>query len=88
MWTSVSPYFEGRQRYNQAMDAVERLRKNVDTLIVIPNDRLLSAVDTALPVQAWREHWSPSYVNCQPSYLWFCSVTHSRDPDFRVCQST
>ena len=43
--------FEGRQRYNQAMDAVERLRRNVDTLIVIPNDRLLSAVDTALPVQ-------------------------------------
>ena len=41
--------FEGRQRYNQAMDAVERLRRNVDTLIVIPNDRLLSAVDTALP---------------------------------------
>ena len=26
------------------MDAVERLRRNVDTLIVIPNDRLLSAV--------------------------------------------
>jgi len=43
--------FEGRQRYNQAMDAVERLRRNVDTLIVIPNDRLLSAVDSALPVQ-------------------------------------
>ena len=43
--------FEGRQRYNQAMDAVERLRRNVDTLIVIPNDRLLSAVDMALPVQ-------------------------------------
>ena len=43
--------FEGRQRYNQAMDAVERLRRNVDTLIVIPNDRLLSAVDTSLPVQ-------------------------------------
>merc|ERR1712216_102817 len=36
--------FEGRQRYNQAMEAVERLRQNVDTLIVIPNDRLLAAV--------------------------------------------
>lgn len=43
--------FEGRQRYNQAMEAVERLRQNVDTLIVIPNDRLLSAVDASLPVQ-------------------------------------
>ena len=43
--------FEGRQRYNQAMEAVERLRQNVDTLIVIPNDRLLSTVDGALPLQ-------------------------------------
>ncbi len=43
--------FEGRQRYNQALEAVERLRQNVDTLIVIPNDRLLAAVDAALPVQ-------------------------------------
>jgi len=43
--------FEGRQRYNQAMEAVERLRQNVDTLIVIPNDRLLTTVDGALPLQ-------------------------------------
>ena len=43
--------FVGRQRYNQAMEAVERLRQNVDTLIVIPNDRLLSTVDGALPLQ-------------------------------------
>jgi len=43
--------FEGRQRYNQAMEAVERLRQNVDTLIVIPNDRLLAAVDPSLSVQ-------------------------------------
>ena len=28
--------FEGRQRYNQAMDAVERLRRNVDTLMSSP----------------------------------------------------
>tara|TARA_B110000444_G_scaffold237431_1_gene250192 strand:- start:167 stop:916 length:750 start_codon:yes stop_codon:yes gene_type:complete len=33
------------------MEAVERLRQNVDTLIVIPNDRLLSTVDGALPLQ-------------------------------------
>lgn len=31
--------FEGRRRGNQASDGVETLRKNVDTLIVIPNDR-------------------------------------------------
>jgi Tubulin/FtsZ family, GTPase domain len=31
--------FEGRRRGNQASDGVDTLRKNVDTLIVIPNDR-------------------------------------------------
>ncbi len=31
--------FEGRKRGNQAADGVETLRQNVDTLIVIPNDR-------------------------------------------------
>lgn len=31
--------FEGRRRGTQASDGIETLRKNVDTLIVIPNDR-------------------------------------------------
>lgn len=35
--------FEGRKRGNQATDGVEMLRQNVDTLIVIPNDRYHSA---------------------------------------------
>lgn len=35
--------FEGRQRKNQAGAAVAALREAVDTLIVIPNDRLLSS---------------------------------------------
>ena len=33
--------FEGRQRSRQAVEAVQALREAVDTLIVIPNDRLL-----------------------------------------------
>ena len=33
--------FEGKKRMAQAMAGIEELRKNVDTLIVIPNDRLL-----------------------------------------------
>ncbi len=33
--------FEGRTRQNQAEQGIERLKKNVDTLIVVPNDRLL-----------------------------------------------
>lgn len=37
--------FEGRRRSNQAEAGIEALREEVDTLIVIPNDRLLSISD-------------------------------------------
>lgn len=42
--------FEGRQRGGQAREALASLKAAVDTLIVIPNDRLLDAVDPHLPV--------------------------------------
>ncbi|KAK6229792.1 hypothetical protein SCA6_018743 [Theobroma cacao] len=34
-----------------ALDAIEKLQKNVDTLIVIPNDRLLDITDEQTPLQ-------------------------------------
>jgi len=37
--------FEGRRRANQAESGIANLREEVDTLIVIPNDRLLSISD-------------------------------------------
>jgi len=37
--------FEGKKRMQFAMDGIERLRHNVDTLIVIPNDKLLGLMD-------------------------------------------
>nr|WP_306238857.1 cell division protein FtsZ [Ornithinimicrobium cryptoxanthini] len=37
--------FEGRRRANQAETGIGQLREEVDTLIVIPNDRLLSISD-------------------------------------------
>ena len=37
--------FEGRRRANQAETGISNLREEVDTLIVIPNDRLLSISD-------------------------------------------
>ncbi|HET7415399.1 MAG TPA: cell division protein FtsZ [Arthrobacter sp.] len=37
--------FEGRRRSNQAETGIDSLRDEVDTLIVIPNDRLLSISD-------------------------------------------
>ncbi|KAK3447066.1 hypothetical protein EUGRSUZ_A02664 [Eucalyptus grandis] len=42
--------FEGRKRTVQAQEGIASLRDNVDTLIVIPNDKLLTAVSPSTPV--------------------------------------
>ncbi|MGN6524042.1 MAG: cell division protein FtsZ [Actinomycetes bacterium] len=42
--------FEGRRRAGQAEDGISTLRDEVDTLIVIPNDRLLSISDRQISV--------------------------------------
>lgn len=42
--------FEGRRRATQAEDGVTNLRAEVDTLIVIPNDRLLQIADRNISV--------------------------------------
>ncbi len=42
--------FEGRRRAQQAENGIEELRNEVDTLIVIPNDRLLSISDRTVSV--------------------------------------
>ncbi|GAF66163.1 cell division protein FtsZ [Bacillus sp. TS-2] len=48
--------FEGRKRQNQAAAGIEALKEKVDTLIVIPNDRLLEIVDKNTPMlEAFRE---------------------------------
>lgn len=43
--------FEARTRMNNALAGIEKLSENVDTLIVIPNDKLLDIVDrrTTMP---------------------------------------
>ena len=37
--------FEGKPRMNNALMGIERLKENVDTLIIIPNDKLLQICD-------------------------------------------
>lgn len=43
--------FEGKRRMEQALKGVEELKKHVDTLIVIPNDRLRDIIDKSTPMQ-------------------------------------
>ncbi|GAA0495059.1 cell division protein FtsZ [Salinibacillus aidingensis] len=48
--------FEGRKRSTQAVSGTDALKSSVDTLIVIPNDRLLEMVDKNTPMlEAFRE---------------------------------
>ncbi|MGF7087230.1 cell division protein FtsZ [Kroppenstedtia sanguinis] len=48
--------FEGRKRSLQADEGIAELKDKVDTLIVIPNDRLLEIVDKNTPMlEAFRE---------------------------------
>src|SRR5690625_3404490 len=48
--------FEGIRRQKQAKTGIEELKEAVDTLIVIPNDRLLEIVDKNTPMlEAFRE---------------------------------
>ena len=47
--------FEGKRRSSQAEEGIENLRTEVDTLIIIPNDRLLSISDRSISlVEAFR----------------------------------
>jgi cell division protein FtsZ len=43
--------FEGRRRMRQAETGISEMRKNVDTMIVVPNERLLAVVGKGIPFQ-------------------------------------
>ena len=48
--------FEGKRRMENALKGIEDLRKHVDTLIVIPNDRLREIIDKSTPMlEAFKE---------------------------------
>lgn len=43
--------FEGKKKLMLAQQGIEKLRKNVDTLILIPNQHLLNVVDNNTPIR-------------------------------------
>ncbi len=48
--------FEGKKRMQNALAGIDELRKHVDTLIVIPNDRLREIIDKTTPMlEAFKE---------------------------------
>lgn len=44
--------FEGRRRMQQAVDAINELKKNVDTVIIVSNNKLLEIIPDDTPVTA------------------------------------
>src|SRR3712207_6544363 len=48
--------FEGSRRMQQALDGIEKLRNEVDTLIIVPNEKLLNIVERREPIsEAFRK---------------------------------
>jgi cell division protein FtsZ len=51
IWVVTRPFsFEGQNRTSKAMDGFDELKEKVDTLITIPNDRILSIIDKKTPL--------------------------------------
>jgi len=49
-------FFEGKQRMNKALAGIKKLKENVDTIIVIPNENLLTLLDPKVTMpQAFEE---------------------------------
>ena len=48
--------FEGKRRMENALKGIEELKKHVDTLIIIPNDKLREIIDKSTPMlEAFKE---------------------------------
>lgn len=51
VWVVTKPFaFEGQARWSKALDGYDSLKEKVDTLITIPNDRILSIIDKKTPL--------------------------------------
>ncbi len=51
VWVVTKPFsFEGQNRMGKSIDGFELLKEKVDTLITIPNDRILSIIDKKTPL--------------------------------------
>lgn len=51
VWVVTKPFaFEGQNRMSKSIDWYESLKEKVDTLITIPNDKILSIIDKKTPL--------------------------------------
>jgi len=51
VWVVTKPFsFEGQNRMGKSLDGYDALKEKVDTLITIPNDKILSIIDKKTPL--------------------------------------
>ena len=67
--------FEGRRRASQASNGLEELRRSVDTVIAIPNERLLATIDSSTRLRA-------NIGRIQPTRSWL-KLLRSSAPGWR-----
>ena len=74
--------FEGRKRERQAMQGLAELRRCVDTMILVPNDRLLAVVPKGTSFQAALKKADEVLLNATQGISDLISVTGEVNVDF------
>lgn len=74
--------FEGRKRMRQAEMGIAELSKHVDTMIVVPNERLLAVVGKGIPFQQALKHADEVLLHATQGISTLISVTGIVNVDF------
>src|SRR6266436_4448488 len=74
--------FEGRKRMRQAELGIAEMRKHVDTMIVVPNERLLAVVGKGIPFQDALEKADEVLLHATQGISSLISVTGIVNVDF------
>lgn len=74
--------FEGRKRLRQAEMGIEEMAKNVDTMIIVPNERLLAVVGKGIPFQEALKHADEVLLHATQGISTLISVTGIVNVDF------
>jgi cell division protein FtsZ len=74
--------FEGRKRMRQADQGIQEMKKHVDTLIIVPNERLLAVVGKGIPFHEALKKADEVLLNATQGISSLISVTGIVNVDF------
>src|SRR5260370_10877345 len=80
--------FEGRKRMRQAEMGIAEMRKHVDTMIVVPNERLLAVVGKGIPFQDALKKAAEGLLHAPqglPTLIWVTGLANVAFPSGRTC---